>query len=72
MLSNIERQLLHHYSERERVIGGRRTTQHQRLLAVGYIREQTPPTGGSLSRLRVARRSEMVRTSPERRALSFH
>jgi hypothetical protein len=40
MLSNIERQLLHHYSERERVVSGRRTTQHQRLLAIGYIREQ--------------------------------
>jgi hypothetical protein len=40
MLSNIERQLLHHYSERDRVVSGQRTTQHQRLLAIGYIREQ--------------------------------
>jgi hypothetical protein len=40
MLSNTERQLLHHYSERERVISGKRTMQHQRLLAIGYIREQ--------------------------------
>jgi hypothetical protein len=40
MLSKIERQLLHHYSERERVISGKRTTQHERLLAIGYIREQ--------------------------------
>jgi hypothetical protein len=40
MLSNIERQLLEHYSGRERVISGQRTAQHQRLLAVGYIREQ--------------------------------
>jgi hypothetical protein len=41
MLSNIEWQLLHHYSERERVIDGpERSLQHQRLLALGYIREQ--------------------------------
>ena len=42
MLSDIERQLLHHYSRRERVIywGMRRSVQHQRLLAFGYIREE--------------------------------
>jgi hypothetical protein len=42
MLSEIERLLLHHYSRRERVIywGMRRSLQHQRLLAFGYIREE--------------------------------
>ena len=42
MLSDIERQLLDHYSRRERVIywGMRRSLQHQRLLAFGYIREE--------------------------------
>jgi hypothetical protein len=41
MISDIERQLLRHYSQRERVIywGMRRSIQHQRLLAYGYIRE---------------------------------
>jgi hypothetical protein len=43
MLSDIERQLLCHYSERERTIRGQRTAQHQRLLALGYIREQLHP-----------------------------
>jgi hypothetical protein len=42
MISDIERQLLRHYSERERVVRAmRRSLQHQRLLALGYIREQT-------------------------------
>ena len=40
MLNNIERELLRHYSERERIIGGQRTSEHRRLLALGYIREQ--------------------------------
>jgi hypothetical protein len=42
MLSDIERQLLRHYSRRERVIywGMRRSLQHRRLLAFGYIREE--------------------------------
>jgi hypothetical protein len=40
MISEIERQLLRHYSERERlVLHMRRSYQHQRLLALGYIRE---------------------------------
>jgi len=38
MISEIERQLLRHYSERERlVLHMRRSYQHQRLLALGYI-----------------------------------
>ena len=42
MISDIERQLLHHYSERERVIRAmRRSLQHRHLLALGYIREQS-------------------------------
>ena len=42
MLSEIERQLLQHYSERQRIICSvRRSLQHQRLLAYGYIREQS-------------------------------
>ena len=40
MLNNIERELLRHYSERERIISGQRTSEHRRLLALGYIREQ--------------------------------
>jgi hypothetical protein len=40
MLSNTERELLRHYSERERIIGGQRTSEHRRLLALGYIQEQ--------------------------------
>ena len=40
MLSNIERELLRHYSERDRIIKGQRTSEHRRLLALGYIREQ--------------------------------
>ena len=40
-MSDVERQLLHYYNERERVTWGRRRSlQHQRLLAFGYIREQ--------------------------------
>jgi len=40
MISEIERQLLRHYSERERIgWSTRRSFQHQRLLALGYIRE---------------------------------
>ncbi len=42
MLSEIERQLLHYYSQRERIFrAARRSIQHQRLLALGYIREQS-------------------------------
>ncbi len=42
MLSEIERQLLHYYSQRERIFRAvRRSIQHQRLLALGYIREQS-------------------------------
>jgi hypothetical protein len=42
MISDIERQLLNYYSERGRVIRAmRRSIQHQRLLALGYIREQS-------------------------------
>jgi hypothetical protein len=42
MVSDIERELLHHYSVRERVVRGmRRSLQHRRLLALGYIREQS-------------------------------
>ena len=40
MLNNIERELLRHYSERERIISGQRTSEHRRLLALGYILEQ--------------------------------
>jgi hypothetical protein len=41
MISEIERQLLRLYSERERTARTtRRSYQHQRLLALGYIREQ--------------------------------
>jgi hypothetical protein len=40
MLSDIERQLLRHYAQRRPIIKGKRTAQHQRLLALGYIREQ--------------------------------
>ena len=40
MLNNIERELLRHYSERERIISGQRTSEHRRLLALEYIREQ--------------------------------
>jgi len=40
MLSNIERELLRHYSERERIISGQRTSEHRRLLALGYILDQ--------------------------------
>ena len=40
MLSHIERELLRHYSERERIIRGQRTSEHRRLLALGYIGEQ--------------------------------
>lgn len=41
MISEIERQLLRHYSERERTARTtRRSYQHQRLLALGFIREQ--------------------------------
>jgi hypothetical protein len=41
-LSGDELHLLKHYGESERVIGGlERTTVHQRLLALGYIREQS-------------------------------
>ena len=40
MLSNIERELLRHYSERERIISGQRTSEQRRLLALGYILEQ--------------------------------
>ena len=41
-MSEIERQLLQHYSERRRIIWPvRRSLQHQRLLAYGYIREQS-------------------------------
>jgi hypothetical protein len=41
MISDIERELLRYYAGRERVIhwGMRRSIQHQRLLAFGYIRE---------------------------------
>jgi hypothetical protein len=40
MLTEAERQLLLYYSTGERVIDGtRRTIQHQRLLALGYIHE---------------------------------
>jgi hypothetical protein len=39
-LSNDERNLLRHYSERDRVINTRdRTSAHQHLLGVGYIEE---------------------------------
>jgi hypothetical protein len=42
LISDIERQLLHHYSERDRVIRAmRRSLQHRHLLALGYIREQS-------------------------------
>ena len=40
MLSNIERELLRYYSERERIINGQRTSEHRRLMALSYIREQ--------------------------------
>src|SRR6476469_9507373 len=40
MLSHIERELLRHYSERERIISGQRTSEHRRLLTLGYIREE--------------------------------
>ena len=40
MLSNIERELLRRYSERECIISGQRTSEHRRLLALGYIRKQ--------------------------------
>ena len=39
-LSNYERNLLRHYSERDRVITPReRTPAHQHLLGIGYIEE---------------------------------
>jgi hypothetical protein len=39
-LSNDERNLLRHYSERDRVINTRdRTPTHQHLLGMGYIKE---------------------------------
>ena len=39
-LSNDERNLLRHYSERDRVIDTRnRTPAHQHLLGIGYIKE---------------------------------
>jgi hypothetical protein len=42
MLSEIERQLLQYYSDGQRMIWPvRRSLQHQRLLAYGYIREQS-------------------------------
>jgi hypothetical protein len=45
-LSDDEIHLLKHYGESERVIGGpERTTVHQRLLALGYIREQSVNIG---------------------------
>jgi hypothetical protein len=41
-LSNDERNLLRHYAEDDRVIGGlQRTPAHQHLLRIGYIREQS-------------------------------
>ena len=40
MISDIERQLLHHYSERV-IRAMRRSLQHRHLLALGYIREQS-------------------------------
>jgi hypothetical protein len=49
MLSNIERQLLRHYSEDERLIGKQtRSQQHLRLLAWGYIREHVVDAGNLL------------------------
>ena len=49
MLSGIERQLLRHYSERDRVISGtQRSAQHRRLVALGYIREQSLITQDAL------------------------
>jgi hypothetical protein len=49
MLSNIECQLLRHYSEEERLIGKHaRSQQHLRLLALGYIREHVVDAGNLL------------------------
>jgi hypothetical protein len=49
MLSDIERRLLQHYIEDERIISGRvRSQQHIRLLALGYIREDPIDTGNLL------------------------
>jgi hypothetical protein len=42
MLTKIEQQLLRHYSAYERAIrGAQRSVQHQRLLALGFISEQS-------------------------------
>jgi hypothetical protein len=49
MRSDIERQLLRHYSEDERLIGKQaRSQQHSRLLALGYIREHVVDAGNLL------------------------
>jgi hypothetical protein len=49
MLSNIERQLLRHYSEDERLIGKQaRSQQHLRLLALGYVQENVVDAGNLL------------------------
>jgi hypothetical protein len=45
-LSDDERNLLRHYSERDRVISTRdRTPAHQHLLSIGYIKERAVSVG---------------------------
>ena len=64
MLSNIERELLRHYSERDRVIRGQGTSEHRRLLALGYIREQRVHPNTSDRRIIVTRAGHGVLASP--------